>query len=193
MVLIPTALPGVLVIELAPLVDDRGFLAVSFSRTFFAEHGLNPHVEQVNLSYNAAKGTLRGMHYQQSPFQEAKTVRCVRGAAFDVAVDLRPDSPTYCQWFGAELSPENRRALYVPEGVAHGFQTLTEHTEVVYTVSAPYTPSHGAGVRWDDPVFRIDWPDAAHRTIHPRDRTYPAFVPVAHAARIAGRPVAEEK
>ena len=183
MVLTPTPLAGVLVIELAPMVDDRGFLAVSFSRQLFSEHGLNPHVEQVNLSYNAAHGTLRGMHYQRAPFEEAKTVRCVRGAAFDVAVDLRPGSRTYLKWFGVELSAENRRALYVPEGVAHGFQTLTQHTEVVYTVSAPYTPSHAAGVRWDDPVFSIDWPDAAHRTIHPRDRAYPDFVPIPYAER----------
>jgi dTDP-4-dehydrorhamnose 3,5-epimerase len=186
MVLTPTPLPGVLVIELAPLVDDRGFLAVSFSRTVFGEHGLNPHVEQVNLSYNAKPGTLRGLHYQRPPFEEAKTVRCVRGAAFDVAVDLRPDSPAYCQWFAVELSAENRRALYVPEGVAHGFQTLTADAEVVYTVSAPYTPTHAAGVRWDDPAFGITWPEAAHRTIHPRDRAYPDFEPVAHAARIMG-------
>ena len=102
MLLTPTPLPGVLVIELAPLVDDRGFLAVSFSRKVFAEHGLNPHVEQVNFSYNAKPGTLRGMHYQLPPFEEAKTVRCVRGAAFDVAVDLRPDSPSYCHWVAVE-------------------------------------------------------------------------------------------
>ena len=187
MVLTPTPLPGVIVIELAPLLDERGFFAVGFSKTLFEKHGLNPHVEQVNVSYNKAQGTLRGMHYQTAPFQEVKTVRCVRGAAFDVVVDLRPDSPTYCQWFGAELTSENRRALYVPEGVAHGFQTLTEDTEVIYTVSAPYTPSHSAGVRWDDPVFHIDWPETAQRTIHPRDRTYPDFVPVDYAARVTAR------
>jgi dTDP-4-dehydrorhamnose 3,5-epimerase len=184
MVLIPTPLPGVLVIELAPLVDDRGFLGVAFSRTSFAEHGMNPHVEQVNVSYNVAPGTLRGMHYQRAPYEEAKTVRCVRGAAFDAVVDLRPDSPTYCKWFAVELSAENRRALYVPEGFAHGFQALVEHTEVIYTVSAPYMPSHAAGVRWDDPLFGITWPEAAHRTMHPRDRAYPDFVPVEDAARI---------
>ena len=183
MVLTPTPLPGVLVIELAPLADDRGFFAVGFSRKLFDEHGLNPHVEQVNVSYNAARGTLRGLHYQKPPFAEAKTVRCVRGAAFDVAVDLRPDSPTYCQWFGVELNADNRRAVYVPEGVAHGFQTLTDDTEVLYTVSAAYTPSHYGGVRWDDPVFAIDWPEAPHRIMHPRDREYADFVRVAHTAR----------
>src|SRR5688572_15989912 len=159
MLLIPTPLPGVLVIELAPLVDDRGFFAVAFSRKFCAEHGMNPHVEQVNVSYNSAPGTLRGLHYQRTPYEEAKTVRCVRGAAFDVVVDLRPDSPAYCRWFAIELSAENRRAIYVPPGVAHGFQTLAGHTEIVYTVSAPYTPSHAAGVRWDDPAFGIEWPE----------------------------------
>ncbi len=183
MLLTPTPLPGVLVIELAPLADERGFLAVGFSRTFFSQHGLNPHVEQVNVSYNHARGTLRGLHYQRTPYEEAKTVRCVRGAAFDAVVDLRPNSPSYCQWFGIELSANNRRALYVPEGVAHGFQTLTDDTEVLYTVSAPYTPSHSAGVRWDDPLFGIDWPEASHRTMHPRDRGYPAFERAAHPAR----------
>src|SRR5688572_9193422 len=184
MVLTPTPLPGVLVIELAPLVDERGFFAVGFSRTIFGEHGLNPHVEQVNVSYNAAQGTLRGLHYQRPPFEEAKTVRCVRGAAFDVVVDLRPDSPTYCRWFGVELNAQNRRALYVPEGVAHGFQTLARETEIIYAVSAPYMPSHSAGVRWNDALFSIGWPEAAHRTIHPRDRAYPDYVPVADAARV---------
>lgn len=181
MIVIPTPLPGVLILELAPMADDRGFLAVGFSRTDFNAHGLNPHIEQVNVSYNTSRGTLRGMHYQKPPYQEAKTVRCVRGAAFDVVVDLRPDSPAYCQWFGVELTAENRRAVYVPEGMAHGFQTLVDDTEVLYTVSAPYTPSHGAGVRWDDPAFGIRWPEAAHRTIHPRDRGYADYV---RAARI---------
>lgn len=178
MILTPTPLPGVLVIELAPMADDRGFFAVGFSREVFSANGLNPHVEQVNVSYNATRGTLRGLHYQRPPFEEAKTVRCVQGSAFDVVVDLRPESPTYCRWFGIELDANNRRALYIPEGVAHGFQTLTDDTEVIYTVSAPYTPSHAAGVRWDDAAFGIDWPPAAHRTMHPRDRAYPDFVPV---------------
>ena len=183
MILTPTPLPGVLVIELTPMVDERGFLAVGFSRSVFEEHGLNTQVEQVNLSYNLARGTLRGMHYQMAPYQEVKTVRCVRGAAFDVVVDLRPESPAYCQWFGAELTAENRRALYVPEGVAHGFQTLAEGTEVIYTVSAPYTPSHARGVRWNDPQFGIVWPDVERRTIHPRDRDYPDYVRIAPTDR----------
>lgn len=187
MVLTPTPLPGVLVIELAPVADERGFLGVGFSREVFSAHGLNPQVEQVNVSYNTRRGTLRGMHYQRAPYQEAKTVRCVHGAAFDAVVDLRPESPTYCRWFGVELSAGNRRALYVPEGVAHGFQTLLDDTEVIYTVSAPYTPSYAAGVRWDDAVFGIEWPSAAHRTIHPRDRAYPDFQPVAQSTP-SGRP-----
>lgn len=177
MILTPTPLPGVLVLELAPVVDDRGFFAVEFSRSEFTAHGLNPQVAQINVSHNPATGTLRGLHYQTSPFEQAKTVRCVRGAAFDVVVDLRPGSPTYGRWFGVELNARNRRALYIPEGLAHGFQTLVDDTEVIYIVSAPYAPAHAAGVRWDDPAFGINWPPATTRTIHPRDRTYPDFVP----------------
>ncbi len=184
MVLTPTPVPGVLVIELAPVADTRGFFAVWLSREFFTAHGLDPHVEQANLSYNAAKGTLRGMHYQRPPFAETKVVRCVRGSAYDVVVDLRPDSPTYCQWFGVELTADNRRALYIPEGVAHGFQTLVNDTEVLYTVSAAYSPAHSHGVRWDDPAFGIPWPPASYRTMHERDRDYPDFMPVAQAAAV---------
>ncbi len=175
MVLTPTPLPGAFVLELAPIVDDRGFFGVGFSREVFASRGLNAHIEQVNLSYSATRGTLRGVHYQAAPYAEAKVVRCVRGAAFDVMVDLRPDSPTYCRWFGVELLADNRRAVYVPEGIAHGFQTLVDHTEVLYTVSAPYTASHYRGVRWDDPAFGIVWPDEANRTMHQRDAAYPYF------------------
>jgi len=184
MVLTPTPLPGVLVIELAPLADNRGSFAVWFSREFFSSHGLNPHVEQANLSHNTVKGTLRGLHYQRPPFAEVKVVRCVRGSAYDVVVDLRPDSPTYRQWFGVELSADNQRALYIPEGVAHGFQTLVDDTEVLYTVSAAYSPSHADGVRWNDPAFGIQWPPAEHRTMHPRDRDYPDFAPVAPAPAV---------
>jgi dTDP-4-dehydrorhamnose 3,5-epimerase len=175
MLLIPTPLPGVHVIEMLKLDDERGFFAVQFSREDFAAHGLNPHVEQINVSYNAARGTLRGLHYQDAPFAEAKVVRCIRGAACDVVVDLRPASQTFRQWFSVDLTAEDRRALYIPEGVAHGFQTLADRTEVLYTVSVPYTPSHYRGVRWDDPAFGIRWPEASHRTIHPRDREYPDF------------------
>jgi dTDP-4-dehydrorhamnose 3,5-epimerase len=180
MVLTPTPIPGVQVIALTPLMDERGFFAVGFSRHAFSEHGLEPHIEQVNLSYNAASGTLRGLHYQLAPYAETKVVRCVKGAAFDVVVDLRPASPSYCRWFGITLDAEQRRALYIPEGVAHGFQTLTSDTEVLYTVSAPYTPSHCRGVRWDDPAFGIEWPDHAHRTLHPRDRAYADFDRTSH-------------
>ncbi len=175
MLLIPTPIPSVHVIDLLKLEDERGFFAEQFSREDFAAHGLNPHVEQINLSYNAARGTLRGLHYQEAPFAEAKVVRCIRGAIFDVVVDLRPASQTFRQWFSVDLTADDRRALYIPEGVAHGFQTLADHTEVQYTVSVPYTPSHYRGVRWDDPAFGIRWPEAPNRTIHPRDRGYPDF------------------
>lgn len=176
MVLSSTPLGGVHVIELAPIADERGFFGVGFSREVFSAHGLVTHVEQVNVSYNALRGTLRGMHYQLAPHAEAKIVRCVRGAVYDVALDLRPDSPSYCQWFGVELNSQNRQALYVPEGVAHGFQTLADDTEMIYTVSAPYTPSHYRGVRWDDPAFAIVWPEQEHRILHPRDRGYEDYV-----------------
>jgi len=180
MVLTPTPITGVQVIALSPLMDERGFFAVGFSREAFLRHGLNPQVEQINLSYNAAGGTLRGLHYQLAPHAEAKVVRCVKGAAFDVVVDLRPQSASYCRWFGITLDAVERRALYIPEGVAHGFQTLTDDTEVLYSVSAPYTPSHCRGVRWDDPAFSIEWPAHPHRTLHPRDRDYPDFDRTAH-------------
>lgn len=175
MLLIPTPLAGVHVIDLLKLDDERGFFSVQFSREEFLAMGLNPHIEQINVSYNAARGTLRGMHYQQAPFAEAKVVRCIRGGFCDVVVDLRRDSPTFRQWFSVDLTAENRRAVYIPEGIAHGFQTLTDHTEVLYTVSAPYTPSHYRGVRWNDPAFDIRWPAESRRTIHPRDREYPDF------------------
>ncbi len=180
MVLTSTPISGVQVIALTPLLDERGFFAVGFSRDGFSQHGLNPHIEQINLSYNAASGTLRGLHYQLAPCAETKVVRCVKGAAFDVVVDLRPDSPSYCRWFGITLDAEDRRALCIPEGVAHGFQTLADDTEVLYSVSAPYTPSHSRGVRWDDPAFGIQWPAHPHRTMHPRDRAYADFDRVAH-------------
>lgn len=175
MLFLDTPIPGAFLIEWTPIPDDRGFFAVGFSREAMEARGLNTGVAQINFSQNTAKGTLRGLHYQVAPFAEAKVVRCLRGAAFDVIVDLRPESPTYCQWHGLELTADNRLAVYLPEGVAHGFQTLTDDTEVMYTVSAPYTPSHYRGVRWDDPAFGIEWPATPVRTMHDRDRNYLDF------------------
>ena len=126
-----------------------------------AENGLDAHVVQVNLSFNEERGTLRGMHYQRAPHEESKLVRCIRGSIFDVVVDLRKESPTYLKWFGTTLSADNRRALVVPKGFAHGYQTLEDHSEVLYLVSQYYEPGAGGGARYDDPLVGIEWPLAA--------------------------------
>jgi dTDP-4-dehydrorhamnose 3,5-epimerase len=172
----PTALPSVFVITPELLTDERG----AFARTYCAEelraHGLDPRVEQCSISFNPTAGTLRGMHYQVEPYAEVKLVRCTMGAIFDVVVDLRPESPTYCRWVGAELTADNRRSLYIPQGLAHGFLTLVEQSEVLYQISVPHQPGAGAGVRWDDPTFRIAWP-CAPRLIAERDATYPTYHP----------------
>ena len=130
---------------------------------------------QCNLSVNTRRGTLRGMHYQAAPYEEAKVVACTRGGLYDVIVDLRADSATYCRWFGIELTAANGRLLYVPKGFAHGFQTLVDETAVSYLMSERYSPAHARGVRWDDAAFGIDWP-AAERIISEKDRSYPDFV-----------------
>lgn len=138
--------------------DERGFFARSWCEDEFKRHGLNPRLVQCNISFNKKRGTLRGMHYQIAPFPEAKLVRCTMGAIYDVIIDLRQNSPTFKQWMSVELTAENRRALYIPEDFAHGFQTLTDHTEVFYQMSEFYHPECARGVRWDDPVFAIEWP-----------------------------------
>ena len=130
---------------------------------------------ETNISYSRTRGTIRGMHYQAAPFGQAKLVRCTRGAVFDVAVDLRPTSPTYSEWVGVELSAENRSMLYLPGDCAHGFQTLTDDTEVFYMVSQVYDPASGRGFRWDDPAFKIEWPEVEERIVLQRDREYPDF------------------
>jgi dTDP-4-dehydrorhamnose 3,5-epimerase len=155
---LPTPLEGAFVLDLEPHRDDRGVFARAFCVDEFAEHGLNPTVAQANLSRNPRSGTLRGMHYQVPPATEAKLIRCVRGALYDVIVDWRDDSPTRGQWFGVELSEENGRALYVPEMFAHGFQTLTDDTTAYYLVSESYTPGTERGLRHDDPALGITWP-----------------------------------
>jgi dTDP-4-dehydrorhamnose 3,5-epimerase len=171
-----TPLSGVWVIELDLLGDERGWFARSFDEQEFRSRGLNPEVVQCNASFNAERDTLRGMHYQADPHGESKLVRCVRGRIFDVAVDLRPGSSTYCSWHGVELSAENRRALYIPAGLAHGFQTLTEGCEVLYQMGYRYVPDAARGVRWDDPAFAIAWLEPrGERTISERDRSYPDF------------------
>jgi dTDP-4-dehydrorhamnose 3,5-epimerase len=175
MIFIETKLKGAFIIEPERLEDERGFLARSFCQKEFEEHGLNPRVVQCNVSFNKKKGTFRGMHYQTAPYEEAKLVRCTRGAIYDVALDLRPASPTFKQWIGVELTATNRRMLYIPESFAHGFQTLQDDTEVFYQVSEFYHPESAKGVRWNDPVFGFVWPDDI-RVISDRDRQCPDFV-----------------
>lgn len=168
----PTALAGAFVIELETSSDERGFFARSFCRDEFSARGLDPEVAQCNISLSRAAGTLRGMHYQSAPRAEAKLVRCTAGAIYDVIVDLRGGSPTYRRWFGVELSAANRRMLYAPEGIAHGFQTLADDTEVHYQMSQPYDPAAARGIRWDDPAIGIVWPPAPRRTISRRDLAF---------------------
>jgi dTDP-4-dehydrorhamnose 3,5-epimerase len=169
-----TPLSGAFLIEPERLEDERGFFARIFEPREFEAHGLNPRVAQSSLSFNPRRGTLRGMHYQRAPFQEAKLVRCTRGAIHDAIIDLRAGSPTFRRHFGVRLDAESRRMLYVPEGFAHGFLTLEDETEVTYQISQPHSPDHAAGVRWNDPAFGIAWPEAV-RVIAERDRTYPDF------------------
>jgi dTDP-4-dehydrorhamnose 3,5-epimerase len=167
-------LSGVVEVHLDPHSDDRGFFARSWCETEFANQGLNTRLVQCNISFNAARGTLRGIHYQEQPNQEAKLVRCTQGAIYDVAVDLRPQSPTFKRWHATVLSAENRHMLFIPEGCGHGFLTLADHTEVFYQMSEFYHPESARGVRWNDPAFQVDWPEQV-RVISERDRTYPDF------------------
>lgn len=169
-----TGLAGAWLLDVEPHQDDRGSFSRIWCRREFGERGLATDLVQASLSWNARRGTLRGMHYQAPPKAEVKLVRCVRGAVHDVILDLRPDSPSYGRHFAGELSAENRRAMYVPEGFAHGFQALRDGSEVLYHMSEFYSPEHGRGVRWDDPAFGIEWP-VPDPIMNERDRTYPDF------------------
>jgi len=170
-------LAGAWIVDLEPIADERGWFARSFDRDEFRARGMAAEIHQCNISFNAHRGTLRGMHYQADPHGEPKLVRCVRGTVFDVAVDLRPDSATYCRWQGVELSAENGRAFYLPEGLAHGFQTLTDDCELHYQMGESYVPEAASGVRFDDPAFAIEWPPFdGELTISGRDRGYPDFL-----------------
>ena len=170
-----TPLAGAYVIDVEPHADERGAFARTFCAEEFAAHGLDARVAQASISFNRRAGTLRGMHYQAAPHGEAKLIRCTAGAIFDVIVDLRPDSPTYTRHFGVVLTPADRRALYVPVGFAHGFQTLADDSEVLYQMSHPYAPQSARGVRWNDPAFGIVWPQTSERIMNERDRSYPDF------------------
>lgn len=168
----PTAIEGVTIVEIEPVHDDRGFFARLHCPEDFAKAG-HPFVPaQTSLSHNSAAFTLRGMHYESSPHEEAKLVRVTRGRLFDVAVDLRPDSPTYLQWTGAELSADTGRALLIGKGMAHGFMTLEPDTDVIYQIDRIFEPGHGRGARWNDPAFGIAWPGKP-QVISERDANYP--------------------
>jgi dTDP-4-dehydrorhamnose 3,5-epimerase len=173
---LPTLLQGAYIIEHEPIEDHRGFFARTFCRKEFEEHGLKGCFVQCNTSWNREKGTLRGMHYQLPPHAEVKIVRCTRGRVFDVIIDLRPDSHTYCQWIGVELSDDDYRMLYVPEGFAHGYQTLEPNSEVFYLVSEFYAPAFERGIRWNDPSIGIKWP-LPNPILSVKDGSYPDFKP----------------
>lgn len=171
---IETDLSGAFIIEAQPIQDERGFFARTWCQREFEAYGLNPSLVQCNISYNKNKGTLRGMHYQAPPHEEAKLVRCIRGAIYDVVLDLRHNAPTFRQWVAVELTADNRRMIYAPEGFAHGFQTLEDDTEVFYQMSEFYHPECACGVRWDDLVFNIQWP-IPKPILSDKDRSFPDF------------------
>jgi dTDP-4-dehydrorhamnose 3,5-epimerase len=172
MILTESPLAGAFIVDMEPLTDERGFFARAYSSEEFAARGLSAVMQQCSVSYNARKGTLRGLHYQAAPHEEHKLVRCTAGAIFDVIVDLRPESASYRRWFGVELTAQNRRALFIQPGFAHGFMTLSDATEVYYMISVPHEPAHARGFRWNDPAFGIAWP-MAPVMMSSRDAEYP--------------------
>lgn len=170
-----TKLKGVFVIEPERFEDERGFFARAWSSVELAELGAAGQFIEANFSYNHKRGTLRGLHWQAAPHGQAKLVRCTRGSVFDVAVDLRQESPTYGEWTSVELSAANRLMLYVPDGFAHGYLTLEDDSEVFYLVTNDYAPASGRGIRWNDPAFKIRWPDVGELIVNERDKNYPDF------------------
>lgn len=176
---IPTPLRGSYIVEIETIGDSRGYFARQFCQKEFEEAGLVGEFVQVNTSFSAEQGTLRGMHYQISPEEETKLVRCLRGGAWDCILDLRQDSETFGQWFGTEINNRNLKMMYVPKGFAHGFITLEPDTELLYFMDSFYRPELQRGVRWDDPNFAIQWP-AEPKTISDRDRRHPEFDPSTH-------------
>jgi len=170
-----TPLAGAYVIDLTPHADARGFFARGHCVREFAENGIETRIVQCNVSFNIHRGTLRGMHYQLSPKAEPKLVRCTRGAIFDVIVDLRADSPTHRKWFGLEMSADNHRQLFIPIGLAHGFVTLADDSEVFYQMGEFFSPEHARGVRWNDPAFNIVWP-VEPTMISNKDQGYPDYI-----------------
>lgn len=171
-----TPLKGAFILDIEKFEDNRGFFSRSFSADEFAKLGLNDKLVQCNISYNNSRGTLRGMHFQDPPFAEDKLVRCTMGALYDVIVDIRPESPTFCKWFGVELTAENRRMVYAPIGFAHGFITLVDQTEIFYQMSQYYSGPHARGYLWNDPAFGINWP-IEPTCISDRDQAHARFIP----------------
>ena len=169
-------LQGAFIIDIEPVADERGLFARTWCKKEFHQKGLLDEFMQCNISVNHKKGTLRGMHFQKAPYAEAKLVRCTKGAIFDVIIDLRPESDTFFKWYAVELNANNRKTLFIPKGFAHGFQTLTDHTEVFYQMSEFYRPEYAGGVRWNDPVFGVDWPEDT-RIISKKDQQYPDVQP----------------
>lgn len=169
-----TELPGAFIIELDKITDNRGFFARTWCREEFEKHGLNPNLAQCNLSFNEKRGTLRGMHFQTPPYQEAKLVSCIKGSIYDVIIDLRPEFPTYKNHFSIKLTADNRNCLYIPEGFAHGFMTLEDSTEVFYQISEFFKPDYAHGCRWNDSAFNINWP-LSNPIMSERDKNCPDF------------------
>jgi dTDP-4-dehydrorhamnose 3,5-epimerase len=176
MIFTETKLKGAFIVEIEKIGDARGFFARAWCEKELAAHDLHVHWVQANIAFSKQKGTLRGLHYQIAPYEEAKLMRCIRGAIYDVIVDLRPESPTYLQWLGVELTADNHKALYVPEGCAHGYQTLMDDTETFYPVSQFYAPGFERGVRWNDPAFGIQWLETDERMISAKDRSWPDYL-----------------
>ena len=185
MIFTPAPLRGAVIIDVERRGDERGYLARTYCQQEFADHGLETGFVQASTIFSPKRNTLRGLHFQKTPHGEVKVVRCTRGAARVTIVDLRPDSSTYLEWLGVELSPENGRLLYVPKGCAQGYQTLADDTEVAYQMSHEYVPEAAGGVRWDDPAFGIEWPPAEERIISERDRAWPDY----HSTRARQAPV----
>ena len=178
MIFTESALPGVVLVDIEPKSDERGFFARSYCADEFAAKGLGPPLRQCSVSFNTQRGTLRGLHLQAAPHEEHKLVRCTAGSVFDVIVDVRPDSPRYRRWVSVELTAQNRRAVFIPPGFAHGFVTLSDDAEVYYMISVAHAPASARGFRWSDPAFAIDWP-IAPTVISPRDGDYPLLGPAA--------------
>jgi dTDP-4-dehydrorhamnose 3,5-epimerase len=175
MIFTETKLKGAYIIDIKRIEDQRGFFGRAWCQEEFEAHNLNPHAVQMNVGFSIKKGTLRGMHFQKAPWEEAKLARCTLGAIYDVIIDLRPDSPTHKQWLGVELSADNHRMLYIPEGCAHGYQTLTDNAEMYYLTTQFYAAEFAAGVRYNDPAFGIVWPIPVE-VISEKDEIWPDYL-----------------